>query len=256
MFILGGLGEERTVPVGASFSDRGMRNDQHDAVAAQLMIPIRQILRGNVPPAAGGAPQPAETASHAEQHISRAAGGGPQPAEAPSDAEQPTSPAAVAVAPQLMTPIRRIWKARAPAPQSADAPSDADQPTSPAAGGAPQPADASSDAKTHAPPAAGGAPQPAEAASHAEHHISPAADGGPQSADAPSDAEQPISPDWEATNAQQDTLVQGVSRGHLCAVSINKTQGEARGGVPTIIFDDSRFHPFAQNPPSKLSVHA
>ena len=235
MFILGGLGEERTVPVGASFSDRGMRNDQHDAVAAQLMIPIRQILRGNVPPAAGGAPQPAETASHAEQHISRAAGGGPQPAEAPSDAEQPTSPAAVAVAPQLMTPIRRIWKARAPAPQ---------------------PADASSDAKTHAPPAAGGAPQRAKAASHAEHHISPAADGGPQSADAPSDAEQPISPDWEATNAQQDTLVQGVSRGHLCAVSINKTQGEARGGVPTIIFDDSRFHPFAQNPPSKLSVHA
>ena len=207
------------VPVGASFSDRGMRNDQHDAVAAQLMIPIRQILRGNVPPAAGGAPQPAETASHAEQHISRAAGGGPQPAEAPSDAEQPTSPAAVAVAPQLMTPIRRIWKA-------------------------------------HAPPAAGGAPQRAKAASHAEHHISPAADGGPQSADAPSDAEQPISPDWEATNAQQDTLVQGVSRGHLCAVSINKTQGEARGGVPTIIFDDSRFHPFAQNPPSKLSVHA
>ena len=187
MFILGGLGEERTVPVGASFSDRGMRNDQHDAVAAQLMIPIRQIFRGNVPPAAGGAPQPAETASHAEQHFSRAAGGGPQPAEAPSDADQPTSPAAVAVAPQLMTPIRRIWKARAPAPQSADAPSDADQPTSPAAGGAPQPADASSDAKTHAPPAAGGAPQPA---------------------DAPSDAEQPISPDWEATNAQQDTLVQ------------------------------------------------
>ena len=242
MFILGGLGEERTVPVGASFSDRGMRNDQHDAVAAQLMIPIRQILRGNVPPAAGGAPQPAETASHAEQHISRAAGGGPQPAEAPSDAEQPTSPAAVAVAPQLMTPIRRIWKARAPAPQSAagGAPQPAaggapDQPTSPAAGGAPQPADASSDAKTHAPRAAGGAPQPA---------------------DAPSDAEQPISPDWEATNAQQDTLVQGVSRGHLCAVSINKTQGEARGGVPTIIFDDSRFHPFAQNPPSKLSVHA
>ena len=92
MFILGGLGEERTVPVGASFSDRGMRNDQHDAVAAQLMIPIRQILRGNVPPAAGGAPQPAETASHAEQHFSRAAGGGPQPAEAPSDAEQPTPP--------------------------------------------------------------------------------------------------------------------------------------------------------------------
>ena len=92
MFILGGLGEERTVPVGASFSDRGMRNDQHDAVAAQLMIPIRQILRGNVPPAAGGAPQPAETASHAEQHFSRAAGGGPQPAEAPSDADQPISP--------------------------------------------------------------------------------------------------------------------------------------------------------------------
>ena len=50
MFILGGLGEERTVPVGASFPDRGMRNDQHDAVAAQLLIPI----------AAGGAPQPAE----------------------------------------------------------------------------------------------------------------------------------------------------------------------------------------------------
>ena len=75
-----------------------------------------------------------------------------------------------AVITQLMMPIGRIrpW-------------------IEPAAGGAPQPADASSDAKTHAPRAAGGAPQPA---------------------DAPSDAEQPISPDWEATNAQQDTLVQ------------------------------------------------
>ena len=194
MFILGGLGEERTVPVGASFSDRGMRNDQHDAVAAQLMIPIRQILRGNVPPAAGGAPQPAETASNAQQDT----------------LVQDT--ALNKAARDLHENLLDVEEA-----------------------GAPQPSDASSDAKTHAPPAAGGAPQPA---------------------DAPSDAEQPISPDWEATNAQQDTLVQGVSRGHLCAVSINKTQGEARGGVPTIIFDDSRFHPFAQNPPSKLSVHA
>ena len=87
MFVLGGFAEERTVPVGASFPERGMRNDQHDAVAAQLMIPIRP---GDAPPAAGGAPQPAEAASHAEQNISPAAGGAPQPAEAPSDAEQPT----------------------------------------------------------------------------------------------------------------------------------------------------------------------
>ena len=87
MFILGGLAEERTVPVGASFGDRGIRNDalfQHDAVAAQLMIPI----------AAGGAPQPAATASSASSAgppqpaatASSAAGGAPQPAATASSA--------------------------------------------------------------------------------------------------------------------------------------------------------------------------
>ena len=105
MFILGGLGEERTVPVGASFPDRGIRNDQHDAVAAQLMIPIGKI-HPLPPPAAGGAPQPAATsssaagaapkpaaaASHAERDISPPASDPPQPAEEPSDTEQPTPP--------------------------------------------------------------------------------------------------------------------------------------------------------------------
>ena len=66
MFILGGFAEERTVPIGASFVDPGVRNDalfqhEHDAVAAQLMIPIDKI-HPKSPPAAGGAPQPAATA--------------------------------------------------------------------------------------------------------------------------------------------------------------------------------------------------
>ena len=92
MFILGGFGEERMVPVGASFPDRGVRNDQHDAVGAQLMIPIGRNRPEDAPPAAGGAPQPAEATSHAEQAISPDTGGPPQPAEAPLDAEEPTPP--------------------------------------------------------------------------------------------------------------------------------------------------------------------
>ena len=39
MFVLGGLAEENMVPIGASF-DNGMRNDCHDAVSAELIIPI------------------------------------------------------------------------------------------------------------------------------------------------------------------------------------------------------------------------
>ena len=116
MFILGGLGEERTVPVGASFSDRGMRNDQHDAVATQLLIPISRI---------------------------RPWLGAPQPAETPSDTE-----------------------------------SDSDQ----------------------------------------------------------------------------DTPEQGVSEGQLCAVSIERVQGGATGGIPTFILQHSRFQPFGQSPPSCIKI--
>ena len=65
MFILDGFGRERPVPVGAYFPDRSMRNDQHDAVATQLLIPISRI----------------------RPWLQRPEGGAPQPAEAPSDAE-------------------------------------------------------------------------------------------------------------------------------------------------------------------------
>jgi len=54
MFILGGFGEQLTVPVGRSFTHRGMNNYRHDAVAARLMLPVCRRR------AASGASQPAE----------------------------------------------------------------------------------------------------------------------------------------------------------------------------------------------------
>ena len=121
MFILDGFGRERPVPVGAYFPDRSMRNDQHDAVATQLLIPISRI----------------------RPWLQRPEGGAPQPAEAPSDAE-----------------------------------SDSDQ----------------------------------------------------------------------------DTPEQGVSEGQLCAVSIERVQGGARGGIPTFLLQHSRFQPFGQSPPSCIKI--
>ena len=102
MFVLGGLAEERTVPIGASFEDHGVRDDalfQHDAVAAQLMIPVGKI-HPVPPPAAGGAPQPAATASSASSAgppqptatASSAASGAPQPAATASNAKREISP--------------------------------------------------------------------------------------------------------------------------------------------------------------------
>ena len=41
MFVCGAFAEESYVPVGASFAQRGMRDTKHDAVAAELLIPIR-----------------------------------------------------------------------------------------------------------------------------------------------------------------------------------------------------------------------
>ena len=81
MFVLGGLAEENMVPIGASF-DNGMRNDCHDAVSAELIIPIGVWSS-----------QPAVAAASAEQALEPeqpagadrpAARGAPQPAVAPS----------------------------------------------------------------------------------------------------------------------------------------------------------------------------
>ena len=63
MFILGGFGHECMVPVGASFRNRGVRIDVHDAVGAQLLIPIGRMRPGDARPAAAGASQPATAAA-------------------------------------------------------------------------------------------------------------------------------------------------------------------------------------------------
>ena len=143
MFVLGGFGEERTVPIGASFEDRGMRNDVHDAVGAQLMIPIGRIRSGGARPATDGASQPAVAAGDARP----AAGGASQSADAASAAEQVPASGA----PQAAT-------AAAERALESEHPAGADRP---AAGGAPQPAEAASAAE-QAP--ASGAPQAATAA--------------------------------------------------------------------------------------------
>ena len=53
MFVLGCFAEERLVPVGLNYDDRGMRNDQHDVVGAKLMIPIGRSRPSTTPPAGG-----------------------------------------------------------------------------------------------------------------------------------------------------------------------------------------------------------
>ena len=62
MFVLGCFAEERVVPVGASFAHRGMPYIRHDAVGAQLMIPIGRTQAGGPGTATSGAPQPAADA--------------------------------------------------------------------------------------------------------------------------------------------------------------------------------------------------
>ena len=46
MFFVTGFGEERTIPVGFSFEHRGERNDRHDVVGAQQMVPISRTRHG------------------------------------------------------------------------------------------------------------------------------------------------------------------------------------------------------------------
>ena len=90
MFVLGCFAEERMVPVGVSFPHRGMRNNHHDAVGAQLMIPIGRTCPGGARPAAGGACQPATAAW-------RASGAAmPQPKAGRPAADQASQPAAEA----------------------------------------------------------------------------------------------------------------------------------------------------------------
>ena len=148
MFILGGFGEECMVPVGASFPNRGMRNDCHDAVSAQLMIPIGRHRPGGARPAASGASQPAVAAASAEQALEPEQ---PAGADRPAAGETPQLAAPAAAADNLPEPEQRAAAAR------------------PAAGGAPQPA-----------VAATAASQPAVAAASAQQALAPAhaADAG------------------------------------------------------------------------------
>ena len=124
MFVLGAFGEECMVPIGASFVDRGMRNDQHDAVAALLSIPIGLRRPGGSRPAASGASQPAVAAAAAVQAL-EPAGGAPQPAVAASAAEQ--APAGDAPQPAAAAePSLEPEPAAGSAPQPATPPAEAD----------------------------------------------------------------------------------------------------------------------------------
>ena len=93
MFVLGGLAEENMVPIGASF-DNGMRNDCHDAVSAELIIPIG-VWSSQPAVAAASAHCPPEPKRPAEA-ARPAAGGAPQPAVAAAAASQPAVAAASA----------------------------------------------------------------------------------------------------------------------------------------------------------------
>lgn len=73
MFVLGAFAEEHIVPVGASFAHRGMSNHQHDAVAAQLLIPIGRRGPRHTQPGTGGDSQPATAATSSGQAKSVAA---------------------------------------------------------------------------------------------------------------------------------------------------------------------------------------
>jgi len=53
VFVNGAFAEQYAIPVGASYEDRGMRNDSHDAVAIHVDIPVRSVS------------QPAESATPA-----------------------------------------------------------------------------------------------------------------------------------------------------------------------------------------------
>ena len=91
MFCLGGFAEERTAPVGYSWDTQGMRFDTHDAVGAELMIPIGRKRRGAARPAAGGAPQPATAAASSEGATDKQeppADGAPEAAVAAAVAEE------------------------------------------------------------------------------------------------------------------------------------------------------------------------
>eukprot|EP00974_Lingulodinium_polyedra_P053763 5166833-Lingulodinium_polyedra.AAC.1 len=79
LFLQGGLVEPVVAPVGASFEERGMRNDQHDAVGATLTVPIREVPSGAPQAVGGGAPQPADggTPEHAVDSESSASASKP-----------------------------------------------------------------------------------------------------------------------------------------------------------------------------------
>ena len=82
MFVHGAWAEELLVPVGGSYENRGMRNDQHDAVSAMLKIPIARQP--------GGASQPAGSADAPTQAPSpRALAAASTPAATHTEASQP-----------------------------------------------------------------------------------------------------------------------------------------------------------------------
>ena len=187
MFVLGGLAEENMVPIGASF-DNGMRNDCHDAVSAELIIPIG-VWSSQPAVAAASAHRPPEPEQPAEA-ARPAAGGAPQPAVTAAAAEKPREPE------------RPAASAR---PAAGGAQGEIVPGTIVVAGGVMLVAADESEggaAKARPPagadrPAAGGAPQPAVAASAAENaHEGGAARPPTPSAEAEPKPQTPSSPDW------------------------------------------------------------
>ena len=187
MFVLGGLAEENMVPIGASF-DNGMRNDCHDAVSAELIIPIG-VWSSQPAVAAASAHCPPEPKQPAEA-ARPAAGGAPQPAVTAAAAEKPREPE------------RPAASAR---PAAGGAQGEIVPGTIVVAGGVMLVAADESEggaAKARPPagadrPAAGGAPQPAVAASAAENaHEGGAARPPTPSAEAEPKPQTPSSPDW------------------------------------------------------------
>ena len=215
MFVLGGLAEENMVPIGASF-DNGMRNDCHDAVSAELIIPIG-VWSSQPAVAAASAHCPPEPKQPAEA-ARPAAGGAPQPAVAAAAASQP----AVAAA-------------------SAHRPPEPEQPAEaarPAAGEAPQPAVAAA-AASHPAVAAASAHRPPEPEQPAEA-ARPAAGGAPQPAVTAAAAEKPREPERPAASARpaaggaQGEIVPGtiVVAGGVMLVAADESEGGAAKARP------------------------
>ena len=87
LFVKGAFGEALNVSVGASYADRGIRNDSHDFFGVALSIPMSdKTQRGQKRQPAGGATQPASK-EHRQDNPRSSGSGAPQP-----DARLPEDP--------------------------------------------------------------------------------------------------------------------------------------------------------------------